>query len=173
MWGYPFTGPRSQTLFISRRSRRHRLFKWHLALAMANLHDSEAAAGGPAAAAAATAAVRSGGYGFSGGLFSSGGGNTMAAAGLTDATGPVFSGESGFRLDQPGFWKSLHGVESGWVDLSGPADPIVLSGRYSTTSGAGSAGGDITLTLRAFNRWAAPKGFDGSCEGGATDLGGW
>jgi hypothetical protein len=131
---------------------------------MANLHDSDiagGAGGGGGAAAAAAAAVRSGGYGggFAGGLFgtaaaagSSGGSSTMAAAGLTDATGPVFSGDSGFRLDQPGFWNSLHGVESGWVDLSGPADPLVLSGRYSTTGGAGSAGGDITVTLRAFNR---------------------
>ena len=74
-------------------------------------------------------------------------------SGLTDATGPVFSGESGFRLDQPGFWKSLRGVESGWVDLSGPADPVLLSGRYSTSGGAGSAGGDISVTLRAFNRY--------------------
>jgi hypothetical protein len=177
VWGYPFGGPRSQTLFISRRSRRHRLFKWHLALAMANLHDSDLAGGvggGNGAAAAAAAAVRSGGYGggFAGGLFgtaagaggSNGGSSTMATAGLTDATGPVFSAESGFRLDQPGFWKSLHGVESGWVDLSGPADPLVLSGRYSTSGGAGSAGGDISVTLRAFNRCVL--GCDGVCKGG-------
>eukprot|EP00775_Hariotina_reticulata_P003868 gene3868-4123_t len=88
IWGYPFSGPRSQTLFISRRSRRHRLF----------------------------------------------------------------NAESGFRLDQQGFWGSLPGGSSGWQELTGPNDPLVLTGRYSASEGAGSAAGEITVVLRAFNR---------------------
>ncbi|WIA16763.1 hypothetical protein OEZ85_013414 [Tetradesmus obliquus] len=85
VWGYPFGGPRSATLFISRRSRRH-------------------------------------------------------------------SAESGFRLDQAGFWDGLPGAASGWQELSGPNDPLVLAGRYSAAAGAGSAAGEISVVLRAFNR---------------------
>lgn len=36
-WGYPFGGPRSSTLFISRRSRRHRMLHRQLAAAFADL----------------------------------------------------------------------------------------------------------------------------------------
>jgi hypothetical protein len=182
VWGYPFGGPRSATLFISRRSRRHRLFKWQLAMAMANVAEEDSLAAG--AAAGVSGAAAAGGVGSLngsssgsssrrnaqlGGLFGAGGGasgfsglsgsaagsvgTTMASAGLTDATGPVFSAESGFRLDQAGFWDSLPGGASGWQELTGPNDPLVLAGRYSAASGAGSAAGEITVVLRAFNRW--------------------
>jgi hypothetical protein len=182
VWGYPFGGPRSATLFISRRSRRHRLFKWQLAMAMANVAEEDSRAAG-AAAGIPGAAAAGGGVGSAtgsssgsssrrnaqlGGLFGAGSGasgfsrlggsaagsvgTTMASAGLTDATGPVFSAESGFRLDQAGFWDSLPGGASGWQELTGPNDPLVLAGRYSAGSGAGSAAGEITVLLRAFNR---------------------
>ncbi|KAF8065439.1 hypothetical protein HT031_003040 [Scenedesmus sp. PABB004] len=72
------------------------------------------------------------------------------AVGAPDAASGVAA--SGFRLDQAGFWASLPGPASGWAELSGPADPVVLSGRYSAARGAGSAPGEITVTLRAFNR---------------------
>jgi hypothetical protein len=182
VWGYPFGGPRSATLFISRRSRRHRLFKWQLAMAMANVAEEDSRAAGAAGGAVGAAAAAGGGGGSLtgsssgssrrnaqlGGLFGAGSGasgfsglsgsaagsvgTTMASAGLTDATGPVFSAESGFRLDQAGFWDSLPGGASGWQELTGPNDPLVLAGRYSAASGAGSAAGEITVVLRAFNR---------------------
>ncbi|KAF6259723.1 hypothetical protein COO60DRAFT_981413 [Scenedesmus sp. NREL 46B-D3] len=182
VWGYPFGGPRSATLFISRRSRRHRLFKWQLAMAMANVAEEGSRAAGAAAAGLSCAAAPGGAAGSAGsggssrrnaqlgGLFGAGGGGagfsglggsaagsvgtTLAAAGLTDATGPVFSAESGFRLDQAGFWDSLPGGASGWQELTGPNDPLVLAGRYSASSGAGSAAGEISVVLRAFNRLA-------------------
>lgn len=136
-WGYPFTGPRSRTLFISRRSRRHRLLRWHLAAALA---ASEAEAG------AGTAGAAVGG--------SSSSGLTLAAAGSTDATGPVFSAGSGFRLDKRAFWQSLlpgSGDSSGWEELTGPNDPIVLSGCYTL---AKAGGAELLVSLRAYNRWA-------------------
>lgn len=186
VWGYPFGGPRSQTLFISRRSRRHRLFKWQLAMAMANVaEDNSLAAGGGvgglggAAAAAGVAGSSSGGSNsvsrysaLLGGPFGAGAGgsgsgsqnlaNTMASAGLTDATGPMFSAESGFRLDQEGFWDSLPGGSSGWQELTGPNDPVVLAGKYNAAEGAGSAGGEITVVLRAFNRCGECGCFSGT-----------
>lgn len=132
-WGYPFTGPRARTLFISRRSRRHRLMRWHLAAALAEGAGDDAAA-------------------------TSGGGDqtglTLAAAGSTDDTGPVFSASSGFRLDKRAFWDSLlpgSGATSGWEELTGPNDPLVLSACYSV---AKSGGAEVLVTLRAYNRLA-------------------
>ena len=134
-WGYPFTGPRSRTLFISRRSRRHRLMRWHLAAALA---ASQAEAGASAAGGAAASA----------------GGLTLAAAGSTDDTGPVFSAGSGFRLDKRTFWQSLlpsSGATSEWQELTGPNDPLVLSGCYAVSS---QGGAELLVTLRAYNRLA-------------------
>jgi hypothetical protein len=166
IWGYPFSGPRSQTLFISKRSRRHRLFKWQLALALANVAEDNSSSGwagvgssSSSAAGSSTAALggmAAGPFGAAGARSGTGGNSssdiTMAAAGLTDVTGPVFSAESGFRLDQQGFWGSLPGGSSGWQELTGANDPLVLTGRYSASEGAGSAAGEITVILRAFNR---------------------
>ncbi|GBF90113.1 hypothetical protein Rsub_02821 [Raphidocelis subcapitata] len=131
-WGYPFSGPRARTLFISRRSRRHRLMRWHLAAALAE-------------GAADNAAAASGG---------DQGGLTLAAAGSTDDTGPVFSASSGFRLDKRAFWDSLlpgSGATSGWEELTGPNDPLVLSACYSV---AKAGGAEVLVTLRAYNRLA-------------------
>ncbi|KAI8464574.1 MAG: hypothetical protein J3K34DRAFT_114028 [Monoraphidium minutum] len=126
-WGYPFTGPRARTLFISRRSRRHRLMRWHLAAALA----------------ASRADVAEG---------DAGGALTLAAAGSTDDTGPVFGAGSGFRLDKRTFWESLlpgSGTTSGWQELTGPNDPLVLSGCYAL---ADEGGAELLVTLRAYNR---------------------
>lgn len=126
-WGYPFTGPRARTLFISRRNRRHRLMRWHLATAMAaNNGDGNCDQKGDAL--------------------------TMAEAGSTDDTGPVFSAGSGFRLDKRAFWDSLlpgSGAISGWQELTGPNDPIMLSGCYTL---AKQGGAELLVTLRAYNR---------------------
>jgi hypothetical protein len=136
-WGYPFTGPRARTLFISRRSRRHRLMRWHLA-----------------------AALSSGGADGSGvnGDQDGTGPLTLAAVGSTDDTGPVFSAGSGFRLDKRAFWDSLlpgSGATSGWEELTGPNDPLVLSGRYTV---AKQGGAELLVTLRAYNRLGLKAG---------------
>jgi len=137
-WGYPFTGPRARTLFISRRSRRHRLMRWHLAAALANSRAEAGAGPGDQ--------VGGGGGG------SGGGGLTLAAVGSTDDTGPVFSAGSGFRLDKRAFWDSLlpgSGATSGWEELTGPSDPVVLSACYTLEK---QGGAELLITLRAYNR---------------------
>jgi hypothetical protein len=131
-WGYPFTGPRARTLFISRRNRRHRLMRWHLAAALASSRADGGAGGGD----------------------QGGGGLTLAAVGTTDDTGPVFGAGSGFRLDKRAFWDSLlpgSGATSGWEELTGPNDPIVLSGCYTVDK---QGGAELLVTLRAYNRLA-------------------
>jgi hypothetical protein len=115
-------------MFISRRARRHRLLRWQLATAMSNARAA-AAEDDPYGAAQAAA---------------------LAAGGALDATGPVFSASSGFRLDKPSFWDSLPGGGYGWVELTGPNDPVVLSARYALS---GIGGQELLLTLKAYNRW--------------------
>ncbi len=138
-WGYPFGGPRSNTLFISRRSRRHRQLHRQLSAAFANLAAADAAEGRGDTATSA--------------------GVTSTGDALDDDTGPVFSAGSGFRLDQPSFWEALRqkdGSSSGgssgssaWQELSGPSDPLVLSGCYGAAPGGGN---EVLVTLRAYNR---------------------
>ena len=154
-WGYPFGGPRVNTLFISRRSRRHRLLKWQLATAMASMRqaiaedDPSQAAAVAAAGVGAGAARLGGGPGGNAPLGLDGGYEQVLASGLLDGTGPVFRIGSGFRLDKPSFWESLPGSSSTWVDLTGPSDPVVLSGCYSVS---GLGGNELLVTLRAYNR---------------------
>lgn len=142
-WGYPFTGPRARTLFISRRSRRHRLMRWHLAAALAaNRVDAADAVAGSAL--------------------------TLAAVGSTDDTGPVFSASSGFRLDKRTFWDSLlagSGATSSWQELTGPNDPLMLSGCYTLANQGGS---ELLVSLRAYNRWGPLR----AC-GSLDSWGGW
>jgi len=78
-----------------------------------------------------------------------GGYEQRLASGLLDGTGPVFRIGSGFRLDKPSFWESLPGSSSTWVDLTGPSDPVVLSGCYSVS---GLGGNELLVTLKAYNR---------------------
>ena len=141
-WGYPFTGPRARTLFISRRSRRHRLMRWHLAAALA-ASEAEATAG-PGGEHEAPGGTAAGGRAL-----------TFAAVGATDDTGPVFGADSGFRLDSRAFWDGLlpgSGATSPWQELSGPSDPLVISGRYTVAARGGAE--QLLVDLRAANRLA-------------------
>jgi hypothetical protein len=156
-WGYPFGGPRVNTLFISRRSRRHRLLKWQLATAMASMRqaiaeDDPSQSGALAAAGgsgAGVVGVQGGGSLGSGAVGGFGASEQRLASGLLDGTGPVFRIGSGFRLDKPSFWESLPGSSSTWVELTGPSDPVVLSGRYSL---CGQGGNELLVMLKAYNR---------------------
>ncbi|MEW5299612.1 MAG: hypothetical protein WDW36_002608 [Sanguina aurantia] len=126
-WGYPFSGPRSSTLYTSKRARRQRalLENCTAALAVALRPPSLLPHRGADAAGAVPAGA-----------------------------GPVLSDSSVYRLDSAFFWDSVvGGGVSGWVELSGSSDVLLLRARCCSS---GETPGGVEIRLTVANRSAGP-----------------
>jgi hypothetical protein len=76
------------------------------------------------------------------------------------------------RLDSPAFWAALPGAPGCWEELSGPADPLLLKGRFVApaggadgAAGAGTEPGEVLVQLTAINMWVHNSYSGTSCSG--------
>jgi hypothetical protein len=82
-------------------------------------------------------------------------GQTVAAAASSASSeaavgiGPVLGAGSTFRLDKQSFWRNLGG---GWQEISGPSDPLLISGLYAMSPDEPNT---VLLHLKVLNRWAS------------------